>query len=177
MNRLCALVLLAITGGPLFAEEPSKGEKVKKLAVSLADATKKNDVAGVVDHTYPAVIEFLGGREKAISRIDASMKQMKDNGIEVRSVDVGAPGEFLTEGKNTFVIIPTTTVMGFAKGSLKSKSYLLGISPDEGKTWTFLDGAGLQTPTYRDKVLPKLPEKLKLPEKQKPELVLPKKDD
>jgi hypothetical protein len=59
--------------------------------------------------------------------------------------------------------------MKHPKGKFIVKSYLLGISSDNGKTWKFVDGAGLD-----DKItggLPKLPAKLKLPEKQKPEQI------
>lgn len=50
-------------------------------------------------------------------------------------------------------------------------SYLLGISPDKGKTWTFVDGSGLQNEKARKAVLPALPDSLKLPAKGKPEII------
>ena len=50
-----------------------------------------------------------------------------------------------------------------AGGKAVSKSYLLGISSDGGKTWKFADGAGLDKKESRDKTLPKLPAELQLP--------------
>ncbi|MSR57503.1 MAG: c-type cytochrome [Planctomycetaceae bacterium] len=152
---------------PEGAGESPKSAAVKKLADSLSDATLKGDYAKVIDLTYEELVEELGGRDEAIKLIEATMKQLAAQGITIKSSQVGAAGDFLTEGDYTFVILPTTVEMAFRGGKATGKSYLLGISPDDGKTWKFADGAGLETKEIRDRVLPKLPAKLKLPEKQK----------
>jgi hypothetical protein len=106
-----------------------------------------------------------------IAAAEAAMKQMKERGVTFRSHTVGEPSGFLTEGGNTFTVLPTTVEMTVPGRRAVGKSYLLGISADGGKTWTFADGSGLDTHEKRDKLLPKLPAKLKLPEKQKPEII------
>lgn len=50
-----------------------------------------------------------------------------------------------------------------------AKSYLLAISSDQGKTWTFMDGGNLVDPKMREKLVPNFPEKLKLPVIEKPQ--------
>jgi hypothetical protein len=80
------------------------------------------------------------------------------------------PGEFLTEGDYTFVVVPTKLDMTIPCGKAVAKSYLLGISPDGGKTWKFVDGSGMENKEFREKGLPKLPAKLKLPVKEMPEI-------
>ena len=57
------------------------------------------------------------------------------------------PGDFYTEGDNTFVIVPETVEIQLPKDKMEVKSYLLGISADDGKTWKFLDGAELKSAT------------------------------
>ncbi|WP_020470111.1 hypothetical protein [Zavarzinella formosa] len=172
MKRYCAVVIVCLIGGlNVRADEAPKSAEVKKLAAAMIEATKKGDYAKVIDHTYPAVVEMLGGRQKAINNTETAMKTIKAQGLEIKNASSGDPGEFYTEGKNTFVIIPTKMELTFPMGIIRTKSYLLGISPDDGKTWTFLDGSGLQNLAIRDKVLPKMPEKLKLPENEKPEIV------
>jgi hypothetical protein len=151
------------------ANEQSKSA-VKKLAQEMGAATIAGEYGKVMDHTYPAVVKAAGGREKVIEATKALMDKLKDQGITVTKYDVGEPGAFHTEGDNTFVVVPTVTEMKTPKGTLRGKSYLLGISPD-GKAWTFVDGAGLQNRQFREKVLPKMPAKLKLPEQSKPELI------
>jgi hypothetical protein len=95
---------------------------------------------------------------------------LKAQGIAFKSYNVGDPGEFMSEGNNTFVIVPTVLELTFTGGKAIGKSYLLGISSDEGKTWKFGDGAGLAKKESRDRILPKLPAKLKLPAIEQPEI-------
>jgi hypothetical protein len=132
----------------------------------------KGDHAKVVDLTYPKIVEIIGGRDKMRATLETAMKQMKDRGFSIRSLQVEEPAEILTEGNNTFAVVPTTIEMTAPGGKLVGKSYLLGISADGGKTWKFIDGAGLATKQMRDLVLPsKLPARLKLPAKQDPQFI------
>jgi hypothetical protein len=172
MTRIgMVLVVLATACLTLPAGEPFKPAAVKKLATEMVDATVRGDFAKVIDRTYPGLVQLLGGRNDAIAVIEKGMKQLKDKGIAIKEVKVGDPGEFISEGKDTYVVVPTVTEMSLPNGAIRMKSYLLGISPDAGKTWTFVDGAGMHRKEYRDKLFPKLPEKLKLPEKSDPEFI------
>jgi hypothetical protein len=112
-----------------------------------------------------------GGRKKAIELAETALKEVKAKGITVKGVQIGEPGKQFTQGKHSFVVVPTVTEMTFPKGTLRKKSYRLGISADGGKTWTFVDGTGSKSQAIRDKVLPKLPEKLVLPQDEKHELI------
>jgi len=168
MVRLVVLGLLAFAA---VAEAPPQADAVKKLAEELADATVKQDFTKVIDLTYPTLVKELGGREKAIEQSAAIMNQIKTQGFVITAFTVGEPGDFSKEGDNTFVVVPTAMEMTAPVGKIESKSYLLGISSDAGKTWRFLDGAGMQSKELRDKLLPPLPAKLKLPEKEPPRLV------
>jgi hypothetical protein len=164
---LLLLVLCAITAR---AEDEAKAV-VKKKAQEICQSIVKADYSKVADLTYPKVVELMGGRDKMIDSIRASMKQMSDGGITIKSLSVDEPSGFLSEGKNTFVIVPTSFVIVGPGVKVITRSYLLGISPDRAKTWTFIDGTGLDDKEKRDKILPKLPAELKLPEKQKPEII------
>jgi hypothetical protein len=172
MTRLTnPLVLLIVCGITARADEETPSARVKKKAEEVCQAVVKGDYAKLVDLTYPKVVKLMGGRDKMIAAVTESIKKLKDEGFVIQSVKVGEPSEFLSEAKNTFSIVSTTMEMKSPDGKIIAKSYLLGISPDDGKTWTFVDGNGLDTEEKRDKVLPKLPDKLKLPEKQDPEFI------
>ncbi len=75
---------------------------------------------------------------------EQAMQQLKAQGIEIVGSEFGEPGEFYPEGNNLFVIVPTKNELTFPQGKIFSKSYLLGISSDSGKTWTFVEGAGMK---------------------------------
>ncbi len=165
-------VFLVVCGiaAPAHGDEP-RSAVVKKKAQEVGEALLKEDYAKVIDLTYPKVVELLGGREKMIGALADGMRQLKEKGFAFRSVEVGEPADFIEGGKDTFVVVPTTTEMTAPGGRFIVKSYLLGISPDGGKAWTFVDGNGIGTPEKREKILPKLPEKLELPEAQEPEFI------
>ena len=164
-------LILVIVGVAARAEDESRSAVVKKKAGEIVAALEKEEYAKVVDLTYPKVVELMGGREKMIGALEAGMKQLKERGHSFRSVEAGEPGEFLAEGKNTFVVVPTTTEMTVPGGKSIASSYFLAISPDGGKTWTFIDGNSLRTAERRKLILPKLPEKLELPEAKKPQFI------
>jgi RNA polymerase sigma factor (sigma-70 family) len=135
---------------------------VVKTAEEIGQADVKGDCAKLVDLTYTKVVEATGGREKWIAVLQESRKHLATLGVVPRSIKVGEPGDFLTEGENTFVVVPTTIEMTAPRGKLVGKSYLLGISSDKGKTWRFVDGSELNHKEgARAKALPKLPANLK----------------
>lgn len=145
------------------AEEPDKAE-VKRLAEKIAKATRENDAETIVDYTYPGLVEFAGGRKAMIEITRQSLKLVKDDGAAIEKFEVEEPDEFYVEGKNTFAIARTELAMTVQGKTIGGKSFLLAISPDAGKTWTFLDGNGFQDKKLMNKILPKLPEKLVLPD-------------
>jgi hypothetical protein len=172
MSRIQLVIICLVTLTlPVPAGDPAQKAAVKKLAKELGDATLKGDHAKVIDYTYEGIVKKLGGRAKAIETTDQIMKMLRGQGITFKSFEPGTPGEFHNEGGMTFVIVPTVVEMTLPMGRMIAKSYLLGISSDGGKTWTFADGAGLANKEQRDQVLPKLPAKLKLPEKQQPQII------
>lgn len=162
---LCAACCVAARG------EEGPAAVAKRQANEVGVAVKSGDFGKVVDLTYPKVIEVIGGRERMTTLMEAGLKQMKEQGFAFRSYRIAEPSEILTEGENTFIVVPTTVEMTVPGGKAVARSYLLGISVDRGKTWKFVDGSGLKDANARDKVLPKLPAGLKLPEFQKPEMI------
>lgn len=161
------LLAAVITGN---AQEPSRDAVVKKLAQEIGNASIQGDYAKVIDLTHEGLVKEMGGRDQAIKTVEMLMQAIKEQGIEIKAYKAGDPGEFLTEAGKTFVVVPTVVEMTIPNGKAIGKSYLLGISSD-GKTWKFADGAGLENKEFREKVLPKLPDKLKLPAKEKPEII------
>jgi len=169
MRSILTLAVLIVTGSSIRADEIDKAA-IKKLATEITAAAVKEDCAKVIDGTIPTVVALMGGKEKAVEQLREMINDMKSKGFKFIDAKAGEPGEIFTEGKSTFVIVPTTFEMEFAKGRVRGSSYLLGISSDAGKTWKFADGAGLQDGNIK-KVLPKLPPKMKLPEAAKPEII------
>lgn len=143
-------------------DEPPELAIVRNLARVMGNATLQGDYAKVIDHTFEGIVHELGGRDEAIKQTEAAMKLVTAQGFELKSYEIGPIGDLHAEGDNTFIVVPTEIKMGSPKGESTLNGYLLGISPDAGKTWKFVDGYGMND-DIRERVLPKLPASLVLP--------------
>jgi hypothetical protein len=114
--------------------------------------------------------KMVGGPQALIKLLQSGRAEMKKDGFDFRSVDTGRPKQFVSAGAELLGIVPTTLTMQAPDGKLLQKSYLVAVSPDDGRSWWFIDGAGLD-PDKVKKVIPKFPAKLRLPEKEAPRLV------
>jgi len=59
--------------------------------------------------------------------------------------------------------------MSVPQGRALVRTWLLGVSSDQGKTWTFIDGGKLNAEAIKQ-YFPNFPAKLTLPAKQVPQL-------
>jgi hypothetical protein len=169
MRSLALLVALVLVPG-LRADEKVDTSKVKDLADAVGKAVLDNDYAKVADLTYPKIVEVMGGKEKMVEKTGEVMAGLKAQGLSFTKYTVGKPGDPVIDGKAAYIVVPTTILLTGPQTKIESDSYLLGVSTDGGKSWTFADGAGLSNPVLRDKVFPSLPAALTLPEKKAPKI-------
>lgn len=171
--RICySVFLLTLLMMPAHADDAQRAASVKKQAEAMSEATMKGQYEKLIDAMPGGLVKVMGGREKAIQSVTTAMKRMKEQGVKIESYTVSKPGKFVSEGENTFVVVPTELKMTVPGARVITKSYLLGISADKGKTWKFIDGAGLGRQTEQiKKALPKFPEALKLPAPSRPKVI------
>ncbi len=185
MPRLAvSLALLAGLGScfvsptPALAQAPAR-EKAKaaedpriaslrRAAEACGKAAIDNDWEKLVDYTHPKAVNTVGGRKPFIFLTKMTMKRLKDDGIEFKSFKLGEMTKPIKEGENLFSIVSKDVVLTIPGGKLLATSYMVGISSDDGKTWTFVDGNGLEDPKARPRLLPKYPAELKFPEIPEP---------
>lgn len=168
MRTLSSALALALVALPAWAQDKIDTAKAVEQAEAVKKAVLAADYAKVADLTHPKVVEALGGRDKMIEQTKTIMKQIKDMGIEITSYTVDKPGAPVVDGKSAYVILPSKLTMKAPTGKIMSESYLLGMTTDGGKTWTFADGSGLAGGPVRDAILPTLPKDLKLPDPKPP---------
>lgn len=169
MRRLISMVAIVLCAALISGcdEEPKlppSKSGLKKLAVRMLEASRKGNMTTVVDMTYPTVIDGLGGRSKAIKTFTESYKRLKEDRMKILLCEVESVGNFYTDRRWTFSLIRTRTEIEVPDGTMIERKHMLAISEDEGKTWKFLDTAGLEDETARIFAIPKLPEGLKLPD-------------
>jgi hypothetical protein len=116
------------------------------------------------------VVQKLGGVQSLARNLAFGAQEMVAQGVGFHSVLVKTPTQIAQTPDGLITIVPTVITMTVPGGRLKKKSYLIGISPDDGRTWTFVDGANLTADTVV-KLLPGFPANWELPRKEKPVFV------
>ncbi len=171
MNRRFAgaLVLFGLCATSVLAADTKPEQVAKAKADEVVQATVKGDCGKLADFTYPKVLAMMGGRDKMIAALESALKSLKDKGVEFLSAKVGDASPLVRGGSEVYTVVPFTLVMKVPEGKGALNSFLLGISRDKGKTWTFVDGKIIaDDPKLTKKLLPNLPATLKLPKKEKP---------
>jgi hypothetical protein len=164
-----SLVLLGLCVSGSLAEDDKPEQVARARADDAAQAMVKGDFGRLVDLTYPRVVELMGGRDKTIAALEAAVKKMKDGGFAFRSAKVGEASKPVAGGDELYTVVPLTLEMKVPGGTSTLNSFLLGVSRDKGKTWTFVDGSKIGDDARMTKrLLPNLPAELKLPKKEKP---------
>ena len=123
----------------------------------------------VVDYTYPIIVEKLGGRERMISFLQNDFAQMKADGFELVSVEVGQAKQIEEIDGQLFAILPTTMIIKSPQGKARGESSIIGISNDTGINWKFI--SAINQERFK-KVFPKVAEKIQIPDEKPPTLIL-----
>lgn len=164
---LVAVVLLFLIGQHTYADPET--ERIRKGAEENSAALAAGNYERVVDLTYPKVVELVGGREKMLELLRRGTEDMKSRGAAILGADISEPKDVATSGTMRFAIVPMNAKVKVPEGILRSKSFLLAVSSDEGKTWTFIDGGGL-TQEKLAQLFPDFPSELSLPAREQPVL-------
>lgn len=81
---------------------------------------------------------MMGGIDAASAATEKALQSVK-----ILEAESGDPGDIVTSGDNRFSVVPTTIRMQVQAKTVRVTGFLLAISEDAGKHWTFLDGEGL----------------------------------
>ena len=181
-SLLVAIVML-LAPLPTEAESSPTVPKISKEASSTArrdaqasfDAFLKGDVEKFASFMYPGAVKLLGGKEKMVAMLRRGLEDMKAQGTRFKSANASEPEHVVIAGQDLLTIVPVKQVMIVPDGELHISSHLLGISSDNGKSWTFVDTVKL-TPENVRSVVPHFNPDLKLPPKQQPTLVPTKRE-
>ncbi len=166
---LLALTTLAqAPGGPDPAPKAdARLDTALEQARACAAATVAGDAATLLRFTHPKVVAGVGGPEKFVEIMTRGFANMKDQGLALEGAEVDRAAALLESRDGLYCVLPMRIVLRLPQGRFRSGSFLVGVSGDQGASWTFVDGAP-GAASIR-KLLPNLPRGLKLPDRQPPE--------
>lgn len=170
---LASLVAIAVCVH--LASADPQVQRIRTVAAESSAALSSRNYARLVDLTYPKLVEMIGGRDQMIEMLRSGTEEMKAHGSAILSAEVAEPREIVTAGDKQFAIVPEIVRVQLEAGTLRSKGFLIAVSEDRGKTWTFIDGAGLHKTPGKERetlaqIIPDFPAQLTLPAWEPPVL-------
>lgn len=128
-------VLLSTYYTQLSAQNFDKA--VLKAAKIMTMAIEKGDYDVAVTYVHPNVIDMAGGIEsmKAILKDRAEIKR-HEKFVVIQTNTISA-GDYVHAGPEIHTIVAQEQVFKLGDSKFKTDVYLLGISTNQGKTWTF----------------------------------------
>ena len=168
MTYRTSLLLIAIAACGQVASADPQTEQIRKLAAENSAALTSANYARLVDLTYPKLVEIVGGRDKMIETLRRGTEDLKAQGSAILGAEVSEPKKVITVGNSQFAIVPMAVRVKVPRGILRSNGYLIAVSENRGKTWTFIDGAGLHKTSAGERealeqIVPSFPAELSLP--------------
>ena len=152
----------------LMAADADPERAVKEQARAACDAFVHGDLDKFASLTNPKLVQAMGGRERMIELLKSGQKEMATRGIQLLSASLQPKVELAQGGDDWFAVVPYDLEMSVPEGRALIKTWLLGISADQGKSWTFVDGGKLNADGAK-RLFPHFPAKLTLPAKQQPQ--------
>jgi hypothetical protein len=152
------------------SEPLNPAKAITATAEKLNKAVLTQDFKTFAKHTHPVIIEQSGGEQKFIEMMEKGAKEMKAAGVQLLSITNGEPGKIITKNGELQSTLPQVVEMRVPKGHVKSKTTLIAISKDQGKTWRFVDTFNSDLKILQS-AMPNLSNELVIPPSQQPEFI------
>lgn len=155
-----ALIMLATANGQTEVLDSAKStdERISSLRgaaeVICGPASDRIDAEKLADFTHPRALKAAGGREH-FTRVMKETLESSRTQFESLVCRLGESTLYSHRGVLTGVLAQTLTGRTVTKNSIVSSGTLVGISEDNGKAWTFINGKGFpkQFPEFADIVV------------------------
>jgi len=163
------LVVLLLISGCASSGPDHEGalRRCKEQADEYGTALMAEDFDKVAGLTYPKVVEMAGGKQEMVSAQRAAVAKAK---LKVLAIKFEMPEKLMVSGTDVLAVLPLTMEMQANARKGAGVSFFIGVSADQGKTWSFIDGAILD-PEMLKKLLPHFPAGVKFPPRKLPDVL------
>jgi hypothetical protein len=149
-----ALILVALAGTPASATanvraaaDVRAADAARRTAQGVYTAFFHGDYERFVDALYPPLVKTMGGKEQAVAKMRGEMEKMRASGVTIKAANVAAPLKLVRVGHSEVqTLMLSRLIAATPNGDFEIPSYLLGISPDGGKTWKLIDAGKMGRP-------------------------------
>jgi len=141
---------------------------LKKSADNMAKLFIEKDYTHYVKYINPKIVANTGGNDKMIVLVKQSVDEMKSKGITFKDLSIGNISPVVITKAGLQSVVQELLTLKMNEGRVEATSYLIALSADKGKTWTFIDTSGKPLAEMQ-KMFPSLSNELVIPEKQQPQ--------
>jgi len=141
---------------------------LKKSADNMAKLFIEKDYTHYVKYINPKIVANTGGNDKMIVVLKQSMDDMKSKGVTIKNLSIGSLSPIVVAKSGLQSVVQELLTLKMNEGRVEATSYLIALSTDKGKTWTFIDTSGKPLAEMQ-KMFPLLSNELVIPEKQQPQ--------
>lgn len=158
-------MLLISVGSISFAQnkETLKASALRDAKIT-SEATLNLDFETVFKHTYPSIIDVMGGKEKALELLKTAFDTMKSQGLVFEKAEVKQVSDIVFEDEQYRCYVEGFNQMKMRNLRIKSKSYLLGIYNADEDIWYFLEAEKLKNEALINMILPNFKTSLNIPD-------------
>jgi len=148
---IITVCLLAFLCTLVFAQDADMKARIKSEAQILSTAMETGDYEKAASRLPSELLEKSGG----IAGLKQSMEQAKGKSIKDTPHQViGEVSSIAIAGQFTVAIVNTSMKVGSGADIAFVKSYMVGISKDNGDNWVFLNGSD----SVKERLIRKNPE-------------------
>ena len=166
INILFLAVAISLTQ---TASSQNLATTIKVQAMEMGTALVRNDFNTFVKFMHPDIITYAGGKEAMKLKMDSAFLASKRFKVSVEKYWIGSPGEIIKYKNTLQALLPQSTTLKTPLGEMIVETTMIVISPDNGKSWWFIDTNVYSLEKMKD-VLPDLSPKLVVPPMKKPVL-------
>ncbi len=164
MKSLILTVLLAASS---IAWGQDAASTVQQEARKCVNALLTGNYEAFVAYNHPRVVTASGGKDAMVTMMKHGTEELRLQGTTIEDAKIGQPDKPQKIGDWLVSLVPEHIRMKVTGGHLDQDSYLLGISEDDGKHWTFTDVGPMTKESFAES-FPELAGKITLPPKKEP---------
>ena len=169
MKRALLTVALMLVSAGLIAGDNHEAT-IRSAAEKASLAVVGGRMEAVADSTYPGLVTAMGGRSDMIIALRQSVSDLSKRGLSVEKIEVGEISDTVTAGDQLHAVVRIKRTIKAPTGRQIQDSFMLAISSDAGKNWTFVEGRQM-TPPMIEALFPNFNGELVFPKTSEPVFV------
>jgi hypothetical protein len=161
---------------PRFNEAESR-KAAKEQANECARFLVRGDLKSLMAMTPQKIVDAMGGADAAVRKMQSGMMLNSLQGFFTNSAAVGDVQQIEKSHSQVFAVLPEVIDISMPLGFMRTESYLVGVSVDDGRTWRFVDAEGLRSLGNPQSIFPDFSSDLSIPPKKQPVVLSAKVSD